>query len=161
MITVNFRAFRRIVDSVDGVYMDVDRRYFNDNSQADTYESLDLKPGYQLLEGEDALDFVRYRHTDSDLYRVVRQQEFVKALKQRVSNAWDIFELPGIVRAVTENIEVAKGGGKPISSGEVLSYAQALYSHRRELPAGAPRRRLGLLRARGLRELAPMRSAAS
>ncbi len=132
MITVNFRAFKRIVDSVDGVYMDVDRRYFNDNSGTDTYEDIDLKPGYQLLDGEDALDFVRYRHTDSDLYRVVRQQEFVKALKQRVSNAWDIFELPGIVQAVTENIEVAKGGGKPISSGEVLSYAQALYN----LPGG-------------------------
>ena len=132
MITVNFRAFKRIVDSVDGVYMDVDRRYFNDNTGTETYEDIDLKPGYQLLDGEDALDFVRYRHTDSDLYRVVRQQEFVKALKQRVSNAWDIFELPGIVRAVTENIEVAKGGGKPISSGEVLSYAQALYN----LPGG-------------------------
>jgi LCP family protein required for cell wall assembly len=132
MITVNFKAFRRIVDRLDGVYLDVDRRYFNDNSTSDTYEELNLKPGYQLLDGEDALDFVRYRHTDSDLYRVVRQQEFVKALKQRVSSAWDIFELPGIVKTVTENIEVAKGGGKPISSGEVLSYANALYG----LPAG-------------------------
>jgi LCP family protein required for cell wall assembly len=132
MITVNFQAFRRIVDRLDGVYMDVDRRYFNDNSTSDTFEELDLKPGYQLLDGEDALDFVRYRHTDSDLYRVVRQQEFVKALKQRISSAWDIFELPGIVKTVTENIEVAKGGGKPISSGEVLSYANALYG----LPAG-------------------------
>jgi polyisoprenyl-teichoic acid--peptidoglycan teichoic acid transferase len=133
MITVNFRAFRNIVDRLDGVYMDVDRRYFNDNSDGgDSYATIDLKPGYQHLDGRDALDFVRFRHTDSDLYRVVRQQEFVKALKQRVSSTWDIFELPGIVKTVTENIEVAKGGGKAISSGEVLSYAQALYG----LPAG-------------------------
>ena len=133
MITVNFRAFRNIVDRLDGVYMDVDRRYFNDNSAGgDSYATIDLKPGYQHLDGRDALDFVRFRHTDSDLYRVVRQQEFVKALKQRVSSTWDIFELPGIVKTVTENIEVAKGGGKAISSGEVLSYAQALYG----LPAG-------------------------
>ena len=131
MITVNFRAFTKIVDRLDGVYMDVDQRYFNDQEGLG-YPTLDLKPGYQLLKGHDALDFVRHRHTDSDLYRVVRQQEFVKALKQRVSSAWDIFELPGIVKAVTENIEVAKGGGKVISSGEVLSYANALYG----LPAG-------------------------
>jgi LCP family protein required for cell wall assembly len=131
MITVNFRAFQKIVDRLDGVYLDVDQRYFNDVPDAG-YPMLDLKPGYQLLNGEDALDFVRHRHTDSDLYRVVRQQEFVKALKQRVSSTWDIFELPGIVKAVTENIEVAKGGGKAISSGEVLSYAQAIYG----LPAG-------------------------
>ena len=60
LITVNFRAFRKIVDRIDGVYIDVDRRYFNDNSTSDTYEELDLKPGYQLLMGEDALYFVRY-----------------------------------------------------------------------------------------------------
>jgi polyisoprenyl-teichoic acid--peptidoglycan teichoic acid transferase len=131
LITVNFEAFKRIVDRLDGVYMDVDQRYLN-TQEGVGYPQLDLKPGYQLLDGPDALDFVRFRHTDSDLYRVVRQQEFVKALKQRVSSAWDVFELPGIVKAVTENIEVAKGGGKPISSGEVLGYAQALYG----LPAG-------------------------
>ncbi len=134
MITVNFRAFRNIVDRLDGVYMDVDRRYFNDNAgvTTGTYATIDLKPGYQHLDGRQALDFVRFRHTDSDLYRVVRQQEFVKAMKQRVSSTWDIFQLPGIVRAITQNIEVAKGGGKAISSGEVLSYANAVYG----LPAG-------------------------
>jgi LCP family protein required for cell wall assembly len=126
LITVNFEAFKKIVDRLDGVYMDVDQRYFNDQEGVG-YPQLDLKPGYQLLDGADALDFVRFRHTDSDIYRVVRQQEFVKALKQRVSSAWDIFELPGIIKAVTENIEVAKGGGNAISSGEVLGYAQALY----------------------------------
>jgi LCP family protein required for cell wall assembly len=135
MITVNFRAFTNIVDKLDGVYMDVDRRYFNDNSGASvggTYAKIDLKPGYQHLNGRQALDFVRYRHTDSDLYRVVRQQEFVKALKQRISSAWDIFQLPGIVKTVTENIEVGKGGGKELSSGEVLKYANLAYT----LPAG-------------------------
>lgn len=132
MISVNFKAFTNIVDELDGVYMDVDRRYFNDNSSGESYERIDLKPGYQHLNGKDALDFVRYRHTDSDLYRVVRQQEFVKAVKQRISSAWDILQLPGIVKAVTENIEVGKGGGNEISGGEVLRYANLAYT----LPAG-------------------------
>ena len=132
MITVNFRAFINIVDKLDGVYMDVDRSYFNDNSSGESYERIDLDPGYQHLNGRDALDFVRYRHSDSDLYRVVRQQEFVKAVKQRISSAWDIFQLPGIVKAVTENIEVGKGGGKEISGGEVLEYANLVYT----LPGG-------------------------
>jgi len=136
MVTVNFRAFINIVDKLDGVYMDVDQRYFNDNagvSTGSTYAKINLKPGYQHLEGREALDFVRFRHTDSDLYRVVRQQEFVKALKQRVSSAWDIFQLPGIVKTVTENIEVGKGGGKEISGAEVLKYANLVYT----LPAGS------------------------
>ncbi|MGH3112661.1 MAG: LCP family protein [Gaiellaceae bacterium] len=135
MITVNFRAFRTIVDRLGGVYMDVDQRYHNDNEGlgfGQTYARINLKPGYQHLGGRAALDFVRFRHTDSDLYRVVRQQEFVKAFKQQVSSNWSLFQLPGIVKTVTENVEVAKGGNKPLDSGEVISYARLVYG----LPAG-------------------------
>jgi LCP family protein required for cell wall assembly len=135
MITVNFRAFRSIVDKLDGVYMDVDRRYFNDNAGAApgaTYAEIDLKPGYQRLNGNRALDFVRYRHTDSDLYRVARQQEFVKAFKQQISSSWTLFQLPGIVRTITDNVEVAKGGGDALDPDEVISYARLAYG----LPAG-------------------------
>jgi LCP family protein required for cell wall assembly len=135
MITVNFKAFIAIVDKLNGVHLDIDRRYFNDNSSAGyggTYAKINLRPGYQKLDGKRALDFVRFRHTDSDLYRVVRQQEFVKAFKQQVSNEWSLFQLPGIVRAITDNVEVAKGGGEPINADEVLSYARLVY----ELPAG-------------------------
>jgi LCP family protein required for cell wall assembly len=135
MITVNFRAFRTIVDRLGGVYMDVDQRYHNDNEGlglGQTYATINLKPGYQHLSGRSALDFVRYRHTDSDLYRVVRQQEFVKAFKQQVSSNWSLLQLPGIVKTVTENVEVAKAGNEPLSSDEVISYAQLVYG----LPAG-------------------------
>jgi LCP family protein required for cell wall assembly len=135
MITVNFEAFIRIVDRLGGVYMDVDRRYFNDNSglgPGQTYATIDLQPGYQKLSGREALDFVRYRHTDSDFFRVARQQEFVKAFKQQISNSWQIFQLPGIVNTITHNVEVAKGGNKAIDTDEVLGYARFAY----ELPAG-------------------------
>jgi anionic cell wall polymer biosynthesis LytR-Cps2A-Psr (LCP) family protein len=122
MITVNFRAFTKIVDRLDGVYLDIDRRYLNDNSglgAGSTYATIDLKPGYQKLSGRQALDFVRYRHTDSDLFRVVRQQEFVKAFKQQISSTWSVFQLPGIVNTITQNVEVAKGGKEELEPGEV------------------------------------------
>ena len=75
IVTVNFRGFRQLVDKVDGVWMDVDRRYFNDRggSCEGCYAKINLRPGYQRLNGTQALDFVRFRHTDSDLYRVARQ----------------------------------------------------------------------------------------
>lgn len=135
MVTVNFRAFTRIVDKLGGVYLDVDRRYFNDNSgfgPGQTYATIDLKPGYQKLGGKEALDFVRFRHTDSDLYRVARQQEFVKSFKQQISSSWQVFQLPGIVNTITHNVEVAKGGKKALDPDEVLGYARLVY----ELPAG-------------------------
>ena len=75
IITVNFRGFRQLVDKVGGIWMDIDRRYFNDRGGSCTgcYAKINLQPGYQRLTGLRALDFVRFRHTDSDLYRNARQ----------------------------------------------------------------------------------------
>ena len=68
---------------VGAVWVDVDHRYFNDNSGYDRYATIDLQPGYQKLSGRQALDYVRFRHTDSDLHRNARQQDFVGALRAR------------------------------------------------------------------------------
>ena len=81
MINVNFGGFRRAVNYVNGVYVDVDRRYYNDNSTAnygEAYATIDVQPGYQRLKGQDALDYVRYRHGDNDFYRASRQQDFLR-----------------------------------------------------------------------------------
>ena len=84
LITVNFRGFRQLVDAFGGVWIDVDRRYFNDRGGPFGYATINLYPGYQQLGGYQALDFVRYRHTDSDLYRLARQQLFVRAFKDQI-----------------------------------------------------------------------------
>jgi LCP family protein required for cell wall assembly len=131
-ITVNFRGFRDIVNELGGVYIDVDHRYFNDNSGPGGYAKIDLHPGYQLLKGGDALDYVRFRHTDSDLYRNARQQEFLKAVKQQVSGLSAAWKLRGIVNAITSNVEVGVGGGGTLEPETVLSYAKLAY----ELPTG-------------------------
>jgi hypothetical protein len=132
---VNFKGFVDIVNRLGGVYMDIDRRYFNNNqglAPGTTYARINLRPGYQKLDGGQALAFVRFRHTDSDLYRVVRQQEFVKAVKQQISSFWSITKVPGIVNAITHNVEVAKGGAHQIDPSEVIGYAKLAYT----LPSG-------------------------
>jgi LCP family protein required for cell wall assembly len=133
IVTVNFRGFMKIVDKLGGVYLDIDRRYLNDNSSGGpTYATIDVHSGYQHLNGSDALDFVRYRHTDSDFYRVVRQQEFVKAFKQQISGFWSLAKIPGIVNTITDNVEVGVGGGKTLDVGTLYSYAKLIYG----LPTG-------------------------
>jgi polyisoprenyl-teichoic acid--peptidoglycan teichoic acid transferase len=132
IITVNFVGFRDIVDKLGGVYLDVDHRYFNDNSNGENYAAIDLHAGYQHLNGEQALDYVRFRHTDSDLYRVVRQQEFVKAMKQQISTHWSVTKIPGIVNTITQNVEVGVGGGKTLDVKTLYEYASLVYG----LPSG-------------------------
>jgi LCP family protein required for cell wall assembly len=133
IITVNFDGFVRIVDKLGGVYQDVDRRYLNDNSSGEaSYATIDLHSGYQRLTGREALDFVRFRHTDSDIYRVVRQQEFVKAMKQQVSGFWSLTKIPGIVNSIADNVEVGVGGHKELDFDTLYSYAKLAYG----LPTG-------------------------
>jgi LCP family protein required for cell wall assembly len=88
VINVNFGGFRRAVDRLGCVYTDVDRRYFNDNSPpfggGGDYATIDIKAGYQKLCGQDALDFVRYRHFDTDLVRAARQQQFLSDAKDQI-----------------------------------------------------------------------------
>jgi LCP family protein required for cell wall assembly len=142
LITVNFRGFRQIVDRLDGAWIDVDRRYFNDRGGPYGYATINLRPGYQQLTGRQTLDYVRYRHTDSDLYRVARQQQFVKAFKGQVQESFAPTSLPKVVNAITHNVEVAQGGGTDVDGQTVLSYALFAY--------GLPKGRVFQTRIEGL-----------
>jgi LCP family protein required for cell wall assembly len=126
LITVNFHGFKQIVDRLGGVWMDVDRRYHNKNigTYETNYANIDLQPGYQRLNASQALDFVRYRHNDSDFYRLARQQQFVRAFKEQVaSNSTGdlVRKLPGLVKAITDNVEM--GGIGRVGGKTLLSYA--------------------------------------
>ncbi|MEI7760086.1 MAG: LCP family protein [Thermoleophilia bacterium] len=132
LITVNFMGFRQVVDKLGGIWMDVDRRYLNTHGGPGGYATINLQPGYQRLGGYQALDFVRFRHTDSDLYRNARQQLFVRSLKDQISTSFSLRKLPRVVSVLTKNIEVGQGGGQDVSARTVLSYAVLAYS----LPPG-------------------------
>jgi polyisoprenyl-teichoic acid--peptidoglycan teichoic acid transferase len=87
VVNVDYLGFVRAVDAINCVYVDVDRRYFHSNlgvPVSEQYAEINVQPGYQLLCGKKALQYVRYRHTDTDLVRAARQQDFLAAARQRV-----------------------------------------------------------------------------
>src|SRR5262249_29629445 len=126
LIAVNFHGFKQVVDKVGGVWLDIDRRYYNKNvgTAATNFADIDLQPGYQRLDGNDALAFVRYRHTDSDFYRLARQQAFVRAFKEQVAQHFDLRSLLGIVAAITKNVEVGASPKQGFTDKDVLEYAK-------------------------------------
>jgi LCP family protein required for cell wall assembly len=130
LITVDFHGFKVLVNKLHGVYLNVDRRYYIPPHTG--VAQIDLHPGYQKLDGEQALDFVRYRHTDSDLYRLARQQLFLDALKSRLARNLSITEIPKLIGAVKGSVEIARGGGGAPRMTEVQSYAGLAY----RLPPG-------------------------
>jgi LCP family protein required for cell wall assembly len=87
VVNVDFQGFADAVDAIGCVYVDVDRKYFhsNDGLYGDaTYSEIDINAGYQRLCGEKALEYVRYRHTDTDFVRAARQQDFLRNARHQV-----------------------------------------------------------------------------
>jgi LCP family protein required for cell wall assembly len=88
VININFGGFRSVINAIGCVYIDVDRRYYHSNEGLPLsahYAEIDIDPGYQKLCGTDALNYVRYRHLDSDIVRAARQQSFLRQAKDQIN----------------------------------------------------------------------------
>ena len=82
VVVMTFPRFKRAVDEMGCVYSTIDRRYFHSNAAGgQQYFEIDLKPGYQRLCGDQALQFVAYRHGDTALIRDARDQRFLLDVK--------------------------------------------------------------------------------
>ena len=87
VVNVDFAGFEQAINAIDCVYVDVDRRYFNSNeglAPDQLYAEIDIQAGYQMLCGERALQYVRYRHTDNDIVRSARQQDFLREARAKI-----------------------------------------------------------------------------
>ena len=105
VVNVDFLGFVRAVYAIGCVYTDVDRRYYHSNAGLpadEQYAEINVQPGYQLLCGKKALQYVRYRHTDTDLVRSARQQDFISAARQRISVQDLVFDQSGLIDIFTK-----------------------------------------------------------
>ncbi len=102
-LEIDLKAFWGLTDAIGGIYVDVDKHYLQTDWH---YDKIDALPGYQLLDGRTALDYVRYRRDNNmDFGRQQRQQRFLASVREQAMG-WDLgFKLPTIVKALTDRIE--------------------------------------------------------
>ncbi|MCL6450643.1 MAG: LCP family protein [Acetobacteraceae bacterium] len=113
-VRLDFRAFARVVDILGGVEVDVPQRmYYEDPAQG---LKIDLLPGRQVLDGEKALQFVRYRqYHDADLGRIRAQQTFLKALFEKAFRLRNVFKVPALA------VELARYVDTDLSVNEMIT----------------------------------------
>jgi LCP family protein required for cell wall assembly len=131
IVVVDFKGFRQLINSFGGVYIDVDHHYFNDNANGENYATIDVPEGYQLLGGRDALDYARFRHTDSDFHRIARQQNMIAALKQQVTGSKVAGNVGELFNILYQNTDMATGGNGRISTRTVYSYLRLALDHKK------------------------------
>ena len=107
-VEMNFEGFKKAVDAVGGVWIDVPVEI--DDIKADLspgHRARHIDAGYQRLDGEHALTFVRARHqfVDQDFSRMKNQQLFFRALADQIAKASNLTKLPQLVSSVAPYIK--------------------------------------------------------
>ena len=123
---VNFNTVTELVDLVGGVEINVERSMHYDDSADGT--SIHLEPGLQTLNGEQALNYARFRkdnrganYASSDFDRGLRQQKVITALVDKLSSWSSLTKMNQIIDAVTKNVKT------DMSRSKMISLARDLY----------------------------------
>ena len=120
-ILIKVPAFKRIIDAIGGVDIDVEKRmYYVDEWDDDGGLYIDLQPGWQHMDGKTAITYVRYRDEDGDIGRIGRQQKFMQAVMDQALSPGIIPRLPAIIREVMSSVET------DLSFRQLLELAGAL-----------------------------------
>jgi LCP family protein required for cell wall assembly len=103
-VRVTTDAFRELVDLVGGieVFVPYPMKYEDVTQNL----KIDLEPGWQTLNGEQAEQFARFRKDkNGDIGRVQRQQALLKALRQRLVSPTVLPRLPDMIRVMQQYVD--------------------------------------------------------
>lgn len=109
--SIDFDGFEKVIDALGGINVEVmrdiyDPRYPGPNY---SYETFEIKKGWQTLDGKTALKYVRERHNDpeGDFGRAKRQQQVIQAVKNKafsLKTFVDVFALDTLLDILGESV---------------------------------------------------------
>ena len=106
-VKVDYQALFKTVDDLGGVEFDVpqDMYYVDKRSEPPLY--IDLKKGVQILDGEKAMQLIRFRkgYADQDFGRVRVQQDFIKAVLKKAYSPASIPKIPKFIETMYSYVE--------------------------------------------------------
>lgn len=115
---VGLQGFSSVVDTFNGITLDIqhpvlDDRYPNDIHSPDPYgyRRIFIAPGWQHMDGTQALEYVRSRHGDAvgDIGRSARQRELLSALRQKINALNVVTRLPTLVTDLQDFVRTDLG----------------------------------------------------
>ena len=122
-VAINKSRFAEVIDAMGGVDIYVERdMHYEDPWDDDGGLYIDLKQGVQHLDGQTAIEFVRFRDAEGDVGRVRRQQAFMRACADRLSEPSMLIKIPELLSVAVKAIDT------DLSSGEMLAVAGSLKS---------------------------------
>lgn len=104
-IVVSLEAFEKLVDTIGGVKFDVPIDMNKVDRAQDLY--INLKKGVQILDGDKALQLVRFRNypNSADIARIKTQQHFIMALANKLLRVSNITKIDEFIDIFKEHVE--------------------------------------------------------
>lgn len=102
-VVVDFSGFKDLVNAIGGIDINVEKDMYYE----DPYDNLviDLQQGRQHLDGEKAIQYVRYRDEEGDIGRIKRQQHFMMAIYEKMTSTQILTKVPSLVKELTRMIK--------------------------------------------------------
>jgi len=102
-VALDFAGFEQAIDLLGGVDLSVDKKMDYDDNWGHLH--IHLKPGFQHLDGRQAMGFVRFRHSDSDLIRTQRQQTLLAALKAKLRSPQALVKIGPLLDTIDSHVD--------------------------------------------------------
>ena len=102
-LALDFEGFEQAIDTLGGVDLVVDKKMDYDDNWGHLH--IHLKPGFQHLTGQQAMGFVRFRHSDSDLVRTRRQQTLIAALKTKLRSPQALAQIGPMLDKIDRHVD--------------------------------------------------------
>ncbi len=102
-VKMNFNAFIDVINALEGIEVEVPYELSEKDSE-DRNHAINLEPGLQELNGEEALALARTRKLDNDIERGKRQQEILKAIVKKGSSVKSVSKYADVMEAVGDNM---------------------------------------------------------
>ena len=102
-LIIDVSGFKRVVDAIGGVDLYVDRDMDYDDFKQGLH--IHLKAGQQHLDGERAMQYVRFRREYGDIGRIRRQQRFLWAVQRKLVSGQMLFKIPGLTKELVSMVK--------------------------------------------------------
>lgn len=116
IVKVYVKGVEDLIDKLGGVKVNVEKKMYYIDRNGGLY--VDLQPGPQVLNGKQAIGYLRFRHdAEGDIGRVRRQQDFLTVIASQVMNTGKFWDIPRVINELSSNIIT------DLTSREIVSLA--------------------------------------
>ncbi|OAJ75739.1 transcriptional regulator [Brevibacillus sp. SKDU10] len=105
-VYTDFEGFKSLIDVIGGIDFYVEKNMdYTDKTDGNQYD-IHLRKGQQMLDGDKALQYVRFRHDAmSDFTRTERQRNLLLVVAEKLKSDWNLLRMKQILESVAPYIQ--------------------------------------------------------